>query len=165
MKKAIFLFISFTTVLYLNAQEVDTLMVKANNLFVDGKYQEAIDTYENILILGYESSELYYNLGNSYYKQNVISHSILNYEKALQIAPNDDDIKYNLELCNRLVVDKLEKLPVFFITGWIRSIKNIFSSDFWAIVSIITFGLALAFISFYLYSNNIGIKKLSFWQI
>lgn len=163
MKKAIFLIISLSSVLYLNAQEVDTLMLKANNLFIDGKYQDAIDTYENILEFGYESAELYYNLGNSYYKQNLISYSILNYEKALQLTPNDDDIKYNLELCNRLVIDKIEKLPVFFITGWIRSLKNFFSSDFWAITSIISFGLALVFISFYLYSNNLGFKKISFW--
>ena len=163
MKKVIFLIISILTVLYLNAQEADTLMEKGNNLFIEGKYQDAIDTYENILKLGYESSELYYNLGNSYYKQNIISRAILNYEKALQLSPNDDDIKYNLELCNRLVVDKIEKLPVFFITGWVRNVKNLFSSDFWAILSIVTFGLALIFISFYLYSKSIGLKKLSFW--
>ena len=163
MKKVIFLIISISTVLYLNAQEADTLMKKANNLFIEGKYQDAINTYENILTLGYESPELYYNLGNSYYKQNVISYSILNYEKALQLAPNDDDIKYNLELCNRLVVDKIEKLPVFFITAWTGNIKNLFSSDFWAVFSIVTFGLALTFISFFLYSKSIGFKKLSFW--
>ena len=163
MKKVIFLIISISTVLYLNAQEADTLMEKANNLFIEGEYQDAINTYENIHKLGYESSELYYTLGNSYYKKNIISRAILNYEKALQLSPNDDDIKYNLELCNRLVVDKIEKLPVFFITGWLRNIKNLFSSDFWAIISMVTFGIALTFISFYLYSNSIGFKKLSFW--
>lgn len=163
MKKIIFLIFSISTVFNLNAQEADTLMLKANNLFIEGKYQDAIDTYENIHKLGYESPELYYNLGNSYYKQNVISRAILNYEKALLLAPNDDDIKYNLDLCNRLVIDKIEKIPGFFITGWIRSIKNLFSSDFWAIISIVSFGIALLFISFYLYSNSIGFKKLSFW--
>ena len=163
MKKIIFLVFSISTVLYLNAQETDTLMEKANNLFVEGKYQDAIDTYENILTLGYESPELYYNLGNAYYKQNIIARTILNYEKALQLAPNDEDINYNLQLTNRLVVDQIEKLPVFFVTGWIRSFRNLFSSDFWAMISIATFVLALVFISIYLYSRSIGFKKLSFW--
>ena len=163
MKKVIFLIFSISTALYLNAQEADSLLIKANNLFVEGKYQHAVDSYENILKLGYESSELYYNLGNAYYKQNIIARAILNYEKALQLAPNDNDINYNLELTNRLVIDKIEKLPVFFVTGWIRSLKNLFSSDFWAIISIVTFVVSLLFISFYLYSRSSSFKILSFW--
>ncbi|MBI9052914.1 MAG: tetratricopeptide repeat protein [Bacteroidales bacterium] len=163
MKKILFFIVSITSVLYLNAQETDNLLEKANSLFIDGKYQEASETYENILKLGYESSDLYYNLGNAYYKQNVISQSILNYEKALLLAPNDDDIKYNLELCNRLVIDQIETLPVFFITGWIRNLRNLFSSDLWAAISIVLFTLALTFISFYFYSKGISFKKLSFW--
>ena len=163
MKKIIFLIFSISTVLYLNAQEADSLMAKANLFYTEGKYQDAIDTYENISKLGYESPELYYNLGNAYYKQNVIAQTILNYEKALQLAPNDVDINYNLQLTNRLVVDKIEVLHVFFVTGWVRNMKNLFISDFWAIVSIISFLLALLFISFYLYSRNLGFKKLSFW--
>ena len=149
--------------LFLNAQEADSLLIKANKLYTEGRYQDAIDTYENILKLGYESPELYYNLGNTYYKQNVIAQTILNYEKALQLAPNDEDINYNLQLTNRLVVDKIEVLPVFFVTGWIRNLKNIFTSDFWAIISITSFLLTLLFISFYLYSRNLGFKKLSSW--
>ncbi|MBU8893841.1 MAG: tetratricopeptide repeat protein [Bacteroidales bacterium] len=163
MKKVIFLIFSISTVLYLNAQEADSLLAKANNLFVDGKYQHAVDSYENILKLGYESPELYYNLGNAYYKQNIIARAILNYEKALQLAPNDNDINYNLELTNRLVIDKIEKLPVFFVTGWVRGLKNLFSSDFWAILSIVTFVVSLIFISFYLYSRSSSFKILSFW--
>jgi len=163
MKKLLFFIISITSFLGLNAQETDELMEKANDLFVEGKYQDAVTIYEDILNSGYESSDLYYNLGNAYYKQNVISHSILNYEKALLLAPNDDDIYYNLELCNRLVVDKIETLPVFFVTGWIQNLRNLFSSNLWAIISIVTFGLALSFISFYLYSKGISFKKVSFW--
>lgn len=163
MKKILFFLVSISSVLYVNAQEADALMENANNLFVDGKFQEAVVAYENILELGYESSDLYYNMANAYYKQNVISQAILNYEKALLLAPNNDDIKYNLELCNRLVVDQIEVLPEFFITSWIRNLRNIFSSDFWALISISAFGIALFFISMYLYSKGIGFKKLSFW--
>ncbi|MCD4834091.1 MAG: tetratricopeptide repeat protein [Bacteroidales bacterium] len=163
MKRIIFLVFSISTVLYLNAQETDSLLAKANIFYAEGKYQDVIDTYENILKLGYESPELYYNLGNTYYKQNVIAQTILNYEKALQLAPNDEDVNYNLQLTNRLVVDKIVVLPVFFVTGWVRNLRNLFTSDFWAIISIISFLLTLLFISFYLYSRNLGFKKLSFW--
>jgi tetratricopeptide (TPR) repeat protein len=163
MKKIIFLIFSVSTVLYLNAQEADSLFQKGNDLYAKGQYQDAIDIYENIISLGYESPEIYLNTGNSYYKQNIIARAILNYEKALMLAPNDNDIKYNLELVNRLVIDKIEVLPVFFITGWIKSIRNLFSSDFWAIVSLSAFIIALIFISIFLYSRNLSLKKISFW--
>lgn len=149
--------------LYANAQETDSLLQKANDFYVKGDFQEAAKTYEKIINSGYESSELYFNTANAYYKQNVISKAILNYEKAIHLAPNDEDIRYNLDLSNRLVIDKIEVLPVFFITAWIRSLKNIFSSDKWAIISIAAFIISLIFISLYLYNRNMGLKKLSFW--
>ncbi len=161
MKKLIFLIFSVSTVLYANAQEVDSLLVKANNYYTKAQYQDAINTYNNILELGYESPEVYYNLGNAYYKEKVIAFAILNYEKAIQLAPNDEDIQYNLDLTNRLVVDKIEVLPVFFITGWIRNLKSIFTSDLWAIISLVSFIITLVFISIFLYSRRIGLKKLS----
>jgi tetratricopeptide (TPR) repeat protein len=161
MKKLIFLIFSVSTVLYVNAQEADSLLVKANNYYTKAQYQDAINTYNSILELGYESPEIYYNLGNAYYKEKVIALAILNYEKAIQLAPNDEDIRYNLDLTNRLVVDKIEVLPVFFVTGWIRNFKSIFTSDVWAIISLACFILILVFISVFLYSRRIGLKKLS----
>lgn len=163
MKKIVFLIISLSTVLYVNAQGVDSLLVKANNSYAKGNYQEAVGLYDSIVNLGYESPELYFNLGNAYYKQNVIAPAILNYERALRLAPNDNDIKYNLELTNRLVVDKIEVLPVFFITGWVRQLKNLLNSNIWAIISIASFIFTLIFLSIYLYSRNLGLKKASFW--
>lgn len=161
MKKLIFLIFSISTVLYSNAQEVDSLLIKANDFYTKTQYQDAINTYNNILELGYESPEIYYNLGNAYYKEKGIALAILNYEKAVQLAPNDEDILYNLQLTNRLVVDKIEVLPVFFVTGWIRNLKSMFTSDLWAIISLVSFILILVFISIFLYSRSIGLKKLS----
>jgi len=163
MKKILFLIISVSTALYVNAQEADSLFQKGNELYANARYQDAIEIYENLMSLGYESPELFLNTGNSYYKQNIIARAILNYEKALLLEPNNNDIKYNLELANRLVIDKIEVLPVFFIKGWIRSVRNLFSSDIWAIISLSAFAIALIFISIFLYSRNFGLKKISFW--
>jgi tetratricopeptide (TPR) repeat protein len=163
MRKILFIIFSVSTVLYVNAQEADSLFQKGNALYAKGQYQDAIEIYENIINLGYESSELYLNTGNAYYKQNVIARAILNYEKALMLVPNNNDVKYNLELANRLVIDKIEVLPTFFITGWVQSIRNLFSSDLWAIISISAFVIALVFISIFLYSRNFSLKKISFW--
>jgi tetratricopeptide (TPR) repeat protein len=135
----------------------------ANQAYTNGDYTQAIDHYEMILEHGYESAALYYNLGNAYYKQNIIDKAILNYERALLLKPNDEDIKYNLEMANRLTVDRIEKLPEFFLDVWFRNSINWFSSNQWAIISISAFVLALIFISIYLYTRKYGIKKLSFW--
>lgn len=163
MKKINLLIVLLVAVVYTNAQETDSLLSRANNLYVQGKYQDAAEAYEKIVHSGFESSELYFNIANAYYKQNVIARAILNYEKAIRLAPNDEDIKYNLDLTNRMVVDKIEVLPVFFITAWIRSLRNIFSSDNWAIVNMVAFLVSIIFISLYLYSRNFGLKKVSFW--
>lgn len=161
MKNSILLIFSIFTVLQINAQENDSLIIKANDYYTEAQFQDAINAYEAIINSGYESPEIYYNLGNAYYKEKVIALAILNYEKAIQLAPSDEDIRYNLDLTNRLVVDKIEVLPVFFITGWIRNLKSIFTSDLWAIISLISFIITLVFISIFLYSRSIGLKKLS----
>ncbi len=163
MKKIFFFILTFLSTLFSNAQEVDSLVIKANDLYTQGKYQEAAELYESIIDLGYESTELYYNIGNAYYKQNVIARAILNYEKALQLSPNDADVQYNMDLVNRFVVDKIEVLPVFFVKGWFRDLRNKLSSDVWAAISIITFVITLIFLSFYLYSRGMAFKKASFW--
>jgi len=162
MKKIIFFILSISTALFANAQEADSL-TKANDLYTQGEYQKAVKLYESIVESGYESSDLYYNIGNAYYKQNIVARAILNYEKALQLSPNDTDVKYNMDLVNRFVVDKIEVLPVFFVAGWFRSLKDKFASDIWAIISIITFIITLTFLSIYLYSRGLGLKKASFW--
>ena len=66
--------------------------------YSEGKYNEAADLYQQIIETGYESAEVYYNLGNSYYKMSDLPNAILNYERAKLLAPNDEDIAFNLEL-------------------------------------------------------------------
>jgi len=163
MRKAIITLIYSISILSLQAQNKDSLWVKANDYFVKSNYEKAVDTYLSIDKLGFQSAELYYNLGNAYYKLNKIAFAILYYEKAYELAPHNDDIAYNLELANRNILDKIEKIPVFFITEWVRSFINLFSSDLWAKMSILTFVASVLLISMFLYSRRVGLKKLFFW--
>ena len=66
-------------------------MVKGNQLYTSGKYAEAAKTYEAIASKGFDSFELYYNLGNALYKTNNITFAILNYERALKLSPTSED--------------------------------------------------------------------------
>ncbi len=165
MKKISAIFILFiVTFVSVHAEnQHNEWLDSANRKYTNGDYAQAINQYEMILEQGYESAALYYNLGNAYYKQNIIDQAILNYERALLLKPNDEDIKYNLEMAKRLTVDRIDKLPEFFLAVWIKNIVHWFSSNQWAIISICAFLLALIFIYIYLYTQKYGLKKLSFW--
>ena len=74
---------------------------KGNKAYEEGKFADAIMYYEQIISEEkLQSWALYFNLGNSYYKLTDYPNAILNYERALRLAPNEIDIRYNLDLAN-----------------------------------------------------------------
>jgi hypothetical protein len=83
----------------------------ANQLYEAGHYAEAAAIYEQLIVQGGRDSALYYNLGNSYYQQGDLGRAILNYERAAQLAPRDQDIKANLALARAQVVDVYPEVP------------------------------------------------------
>ncbi len=148
---------------YIFGFQPDSIVSTGNDLYAKGQYYHAINVYEQVVNSGYESAELYFNLGNAYYKVNNIAQAILNYERAKKMNPWDEDIKHNLAIANARIVDKIDVIPEFFMKSWIAKIVNITSSDNWAILSVSCFVLFLVLILIYLYSSRIAVKKLSFW--
>lgn len=163
MKSVIIIIILNSFLSCLFAVQPDSLLKTGNKSYANGLYYYAIEAYEQIIDSGYEAPELYYNLGNAYYKINNIPMAILNYERAKKLEPFDDDIKHNLALANAQVVDKIDIIPEFFIKNWTGNIVNLTSSDNWSIISISTFILFLLLFLIYLFSAGTGMKKLSFW--
>lgn len=145
------------------ALQPDSLISSGNKLYTKGFYKLAIDAYEQVVDSGYQASELYFNLGNAYYKSNNIPYAILNFERAKLLDPFDNDIKHNLALANAYVVDKIDVIPEFFLKRWIRNCVNITSSDSWAKFSVSAFIIFLLFLLGYLFFYRSGLKKLSFW--
>lgn len=119
---------------------------KANQLYLNGDYSSAREEYQKIINSGFESVELYYNLGNTFYKLGQIPSAILYYEKALILDPKDVDIRFNLDLANSLVVDKINPANEFFLRKWIRAFAGSLKADVWGIVSLISFILLLSVI-------------------
>ena len=93
-----------------NAQN-EALFNRATDAYNDGDYPKAIEYYTGILENGQHSAELYFNLGNAYYKLNQIAPSIYNYEKALLLSPNDPEIKNNLAYAQNMTLDAIETMP------------------------------------------------------
>src|SRR5512133_3866319 len=122
------------------------LIQKANEHYTKEEFTKAIDGYNQILMAGIESPELYYNLGNAYYKTNQFTLAILNYERAKLLAPDDEDIEFNLLVANQKVVNSIQELPGIFIVRWWNSLINSQNTDTWAILSIIGFILFLTLV-------------------
>lgn len=163
MKNIFLIIIILCCVTIAFADSNKALLEMANKHYSDGEYAEAIANYEQVIETGYESAALYYNLGNTYYKTSELAPAILFYEKAHLLAPNDEDIVFNLELANRHVVDKLEVIPDFFLTQWIKNLSLQLSTNQWAIISMVAFGVALLLFLIFLYISVPLVKRFSFY--
>lgn len=133
---------------------------QADSAYAKGDYVSAIELYEFILANQGESAAIYYNLGNSYYKNKDIAHSILNYERAYLLSPGDSDIRYNLEMARNNTVDKIDTINEFLLTAWITSLRNSFSADGWARVAIISFIILLSSLGLYVFGRMLILKKV-----
>jgi len=143
--------------------EAEEAFFRANELYRDARYEEAIMVYEQIMESGYHSADLYFNLGNAYYRSNKIPRAILNFERAALLSPGDDDIRFNLELSRMHVRDRIEELPEFFLNRWWNGLRDSLSVRAWASLSIGSFIISLILISVFLMSSSAGIKRLFFW--
>jgi tetratricopeptide (TPR) repeat protein len=108
------------------AQEPETLFDEANRAYSEGEYQRAIDLYQVILNRDLMSGEVYFNLGNAYFKQNQIGRSILYYEKARRFLEGDPALEYNLRLVRLRIVDEIEEIPMLFLESWWLELIQIF---------------------------------------
>jgi tetratricopeptide (TPR) repeat protein len=145
-----------------NASEPSRLMDQANTLYKDGKFEDAIAKYEQVVASGMEAPELYYNLGNAYYRSQKLPNAILWYERAWRLDPSDDEISFNLDLARSKTVDKISALPEFFVTAWLRSLISSFSPNQWAVAGMASFFLCLILTLIYLFSARLWLKKFSF---
>lgn len=128
----------------------EKLFDQGKELYKNGKYQQAINSWMQILENGQTSSELYFNLGNAQYKLNQIGPSIYYYEKALQLSPNDSDIKTNLAFAENARIDAIEPLPQSVFTKWYKNVADTFTFDGWAIASVIfSIGFVALFLLYY----------------
>lgn len=168
MKRVIAAVIVFFAALYctpVGAKDEASAAVwdSANTAYIEADYATAIKNYEQLLDSGYESARLYFNLGNAYFKKGMNGRAILNYNKALKLAPGDDDIRYNLSIANAYVQDKIEEVPVFFVKRWLIDLGNSLSGNTWAILSLVFFALMLIGVGAYLLLRRMIWQKIGFY--
>ncbi|MDT0555698.1 tetratricopeptide repeat protein [Patiriisocius hiemis] len=133
----------------------DALFNKGISFYKEKKYTEAIDAWKQIEQHGSHSASLYFNLGNAYYKLNSIGPSVYYYEKALQLAPNDSDIKNNLAFAENARIDAIEPLPQSVFSKWYNSIATLFTFDGWAKTAIaLVIMFVILFLGYYFSSSE-----------
>ena len=143
MKKLIIIFITLCSLN--NTHANDSLFLQANEEYINEKYEIAISIYDSILSNGFQSSELFYNLGNCFYKKNDWANAIWYYEKSLKIDINNKNAKHNLEIVNLKIVDRIETMPQIFYKIWWKNLINLFSIKAWQIIAIICTWLIFIF--------------------
>ncbi len=163
IKSCIFSLLMFLATLTVYATVQRDNIVKGNKAYSAGSYSTAVDQYKKVVEAGYESPELYYNIGNSYFKLNDYANAILWYERAKRIDPGNEDIDFNLNVANTKISDKIEPLPELFYKRWLNAVILLFSVDTWATVSIIMFITALLCGVLYLASRVLILRKIGFW--
>lgn len=144
------------------AQNNENLFEEANTAYNQGNYSEAIANYGQILENGYESAALYYNLGNAHYRENNVAPSIYYYEKALQLDPNDEDIRNNLAFAREMLVDDIQETPATGFSALYSEFTAYLDYNSWAWVSV-TFSVMFAiFFLIYYFSSGSWLKRIFF---
>ncbi len=143
--------------------EQKTDLSKANSLYKSGQYAEAAVAYEEVMKKNGSAPELYYNLGNAYFKSDEIGKSILNYERALRLAPSYADARHNLEFAQTKIVDNIVQIPPFFIKKWLTTLIRLLSPDQWYVISLILLIVTLAGFLHFIFGRSLAFRKISFY--
>ncbi|MFH1159697.1 MAG: tetratricopeptide repeat protein [bacterium] len=145
------------------AQDPTAALIKANKAYTDGLYNDAAELYKQVADAGYQAPELFFNLGNCYYKLDDFPNAILWYERARRLDPGNENIDFNLNVTNSKIADKIDALPELFYVRWFKALVNLYPVKLWSYQTIIFFILTLASISLYLLGVRLILRKAGFW--
>lgn len=135
---------------------------EADSAYTQEHYQKAAACYEQLLKQGV-SPDLYYNLGNCYYRMDHITRAVLNYERALLLSPGDKDIRFNLQMARSKTIDKITPESEMFFVTWYHSLANIQSVDAWARLALIALVVIIVLTLVYLFSEPVWLRKVGFF--
>jgi tetratricopeptide (TPR) repeat protein len=164
MKKAIVVVLVVATAahaLWANLQP-DSLFLDANNQYDAKNYQQAIGSYLQLLSEGYQDDDVYYNLGNAYYRNGNSAQAIWCYEKSLLINGSNSDARTNLEFLSNTILGDQESVPENFFAYFWKSVYSVMSWRWWAFSVIACLVLTLALFLMFLLSNQIQRRRFFF---
>ena len=134
----------------------------ADSAYTHERYAEAAVLYQQLVDSLGESAQLYYNLGNCYYRRDSIARAILYYERARLLDPSDDDIRFNLDMARAKTVDKVVPASEMFFVSAYRQLVLSLSIHEWAWLAVVLFVVALLAFGVYLFVPHLLSKKIGF---
>lgn len=152
-------FILISKIIAADAQQV---FQEANQAYTSGNFSLAVEKYEAILKENAFSKELYYNLGNSYFRLNYIGKAIVNFERALRLAPSDRDIEHNLDFARGRITEDIEPISQFFLLRWWNVLRDNLSADSWSFLTLLFLWLGIAGVIVWLLGQERHLKKQGF---
>ena len=156
MKRIISIFLLSITSFIAFSQENENVYTKelGDKAYAEARYDDAVAIYEAVIAEEGATLPLYYNLGNAYYRTNNPGKAILNYERALSIDADDEDVKANLQFVQSMIVDKIPQDEVPFYKVWGRAFAGMFSKDTWGVIAVVTFITMLIALFFAIFKRN-----------
>ena len=131
--------------------------------YTEGDYAQALRDWKDVQATGMMSRELYYNLGNAYFKTGEIAPAILWYERALRLDPSDADVRYNLEFARAQTQDKIDEVPEIFFEQWRHALCYLLPSNTWAALSLVFFGITVALVLLFLLGSTSARRRTGFF--
>lgn len=160
-------FLKLSIILILSASQLfassDSLYNKAITLYENGQFEAALDSWQGIIDTGFESIDLYYNMGNAAFRSNSIGYAAMYYEKALKLDPSHGDAAHNLEFLSRYKSDAFEEVPEFFLRTWISTTVHALPERTWSIMALAGFLFTLGFLLLYIFTRGLTLKKTGFF--
>ena len=142
---------------------VDSLWNAANAAYTEGRWDDAAADYMMISDMGLESASLYCNAGDACFKAGNVPMAIVYYERALKIDPSYSDARYNLQLMNQMIQDRIDPVPEFVLKVWVKDICYVMDSDSWTICFFVFLALALAMLLLFLLSPSVAGRRTGFF--
>jgi len=141
----------------------DSLWKAGVEAYSAGNYTQALQDWEDVRATGLMSKELYYNLGNAYFKTGEIAPAILWYERALRLDPSDADVRYNLEFARAQTQDKIDEVPEIFFEQWGHAMCYLLPSNTWAALGLVFFGLTVLLVLLFLLGRTSTQRRVGFF--
>nr|WP_294773501.1 tetratricopeptide repeat protein [uncultured Flavobacterium sp.] len=158
MNKLYFILLFVTQIIWAQSP-----LEQGNEYYQKENYQAAVNSFESILDSGKESAEVYFNLGNAYYKLHQVAPAIYNYEKALLLSPNDEEIKTNLDFARKMTIDDIKVIPKVGFQKLLSDFTSQYHYDTWAWIAVVFAFLFLAFFAGYYFSQKTVLKRVFFF--
>lgn len=165
MRKLMLIFFTICLSAAAESGSLSSLYSTAANMYESGEFEKAASLYEMMIDKGVSDADVFYNLGNAYFRQGLTGRAVLNYKKAYLHEPFDEDIRYNLNFARSKVQGRLKlegKNPVMRILFFPY---YSFSANGSALLALILLSVCAAFIILYIFFNKELIRKVSFFAV